>query len=74
LGLPAGLLNMTAAKVNLKEGKEMPLVRFRSSDNHFFQAYLAILFARVIDIRPDIVILLCEVGFVYLSFNVLFLL
>jgi hypothetical protein len=32
------------------------------SDNHFFQAYLAILFARVIDIRPDIVIL-CEVGF-----------
>jgi hypothetical protein len=50
------------------------LVRFRSSDNHFFQAYLAILFARVIDIRPDIVILLREVGFVYLSFNVLFLL
>jgi hypothetical protein len=32
------------------------------------------LFARVIDIRPDIVILLREVGFVYLSFNVLFFL
>jgi hypothetical protein len=63
---------MTAAKVNLKEGKEMPLGSFSSSDNHFFQAYLAILFARVIDIRPDIVILLREVGFVYLSFNVLF--
>jgi hypothetical protein len=31
------------------------------------------LFARVIDIRPDIVILLREVG-LYLSFNVLFLL
>jgi hypothetical protein len=32
------------------------------------------LFARVIDIRPDIVILLREVGLVYLSFNVYFLL
>jgi hypothetical protein len=42
---------MTAAKVNLKEGKEMPLGLFSSSDNHFFQAYLAILFARVIDIQ-----------------------
>jgi hypothetical protein len=41
----------------------MPLGSFSSSDNHFFQAYLAILFARVIDIRPDIVILLREVGF-----------
>jgi hypothetical protein len=67
-----GLLNMTAAKVNLKEGKEMPLGSFRAVII-FFQAYLAILFARVIDIRPDIVILLREVGFVYLSFNVLFL-
>jgi hypothetical protein len=52
---------MTAAKVK-KEGKEMPLGSFRSSDNHFFQAYLRC-FARVIDIRPDIVILLREVGF-----------
>jgi hypothetical protein len=50
----------------------MPLGSFSSSDNHFFQAYLAILFARVIDIRPDIVILLREVGLVYWSFNVLF--
>jgi hypothetical protein len=59
---------MTAAKVNLKEGKEMPLGRFRAVIIIFFQAYLAILFARVIDIRPDIVILLREVGFVYLTF------
>jgi hypothetical protein len=34
---PPGLLNMTAAKVNLKEGKEMPLGSFSSSDNHFFK-------------------------------------
>jgi hypothetical protein len=44
----------------------MPLGSFSGSDN-FFQAYLAILFARVIDIRPDIVILLREVGLVYLE-------
>jgi hypothetical protein len=30
-----------------------------------FSSLLAILFARVIDIRPDIVILLREVGLVY---------
>jgi hypothetical protein len=46
------------AKVNLKEGKRNASWSVSSSDNHFFQAYLAILFARVIDIRPDIVILL----------------
>jgi hypothetical protein len=34
---PPGLLNMTAAKVNLKEGKEMPLGSFSDSDNHFFK-------------------------------------
>jgi hypothetical protein len=66
-----GLLNMTAAKWFERREKKCLLVVFSSSDNHFFQAYLAILFARVIDIRPDIVILLKWV-LVYLSFNVLF--
>jgi hypothetical protein len=61
IGITRRLLNMTAAKVNLKEGKEMPLVCFGAVIIIFFQAYSAILFARVIDIRPDIVILLREV-------------
>ena len=61
---PPGLLNMTAAKVNLKEGKRnASWFVFGAVIIIFFQAYLAILFARVIDIRPDIVILLREVGF-----------
>jgi threonine/homoserine/homoserine lactone efflux protein len=61
---PPGLLNMTAAKVNLKEGKRNAFwFVFGAVIIIFFQAYLAILFARVIDIRPDIVILLREVGF-----------
>jgi hypothetical protein len=42
------------AKVNLKEGKKMPLGSW-CSDNYFFQA-IWLLFARVIDIRPDIVV------------------
>jgi hypothetical protein len=38
---------------------------------YFLQAYLAILFALVIDIRPDI-ILLREVGSVYLTLTSIF--
>jgi hypothetical protein len=45
---------MTAAKVNLKEGKNASWFVFGAVI--IFQAYLAILFARV-DIRPDIVII-----------------
>jgi threonine/homoserine/homoserine lactone efflux protein len=61
---PPGLLNMTAAKVNLKEGKRNALwFIFGAVIIIFFQVYLAILFARVIDSRPDLVALLREVGF-----------
>lgn len=61
--IPPGLINMTAAKVNLKEGKinawwfvlgALLII--------FFQVFLAILFAKVIDKRPDLVTLLREVG------------
>jgi threonine/homoserine/homoserine lactone efflux protein len=62
--IPPGLLNMTAAKVNLKEGKRNALwFVFGAVLIIFFQVYLAIQFARVINIRPDILILLREVGF-----------
>jgi threonine/homoserine/homoserine lactone efflux protein len=61
---PPGLLNMTAAKVNLKEGKRNAFwFVLGAVIIIFFQAYLAILFAQVINIRPDIIILLREVGF-----------
>jgi threonine/homoserine/homoserine lactone efflux protein len=61
---PPGLINMTAAKVNLKEGKRNAFwFVLGAVIVIFLQAYLAVLFARVIDIRPDIVILLREVGF-----------
>lgn len=62
--IPPGLINMTAAKVNLKEGKINAFSFVLGAIIViFFQAYLAILFARVIDARPDIIILLRELGF-----------
>lgn len=61
---PPGLLNMTAAKVNLKEGKRNAIWFILGAIIIiFFQAFLAILFARVINVRPDIIILLRQVGF-----------
>ncbi len=73
--IPPGLLNMTAAKVNLKEGKINALsFVFGAVIVIFFQAYLAILFARVIDRRPDIVALLRELGFgIFTSLSIYFL-
>jgi threonine/homoserine/homoserine lactone efflux protein len=61
--IPPGLINMTAAKVNLKEGKNNALWFILGAVLViFFQVFLALLFARVIDSRPDLVVLLREVG------------
>jgi threonine/homoserine/homoserine lactone efflux protein len=66
--IPPGLLNMTAAKINLKEGKKNALwFVIGAVLVIFFQVSVAVLFARVIDDRPDVVTLLREVGFVIFS-------
>ncbi|MDX6181235.1 LysE family transporter [Flavobacterium sp. Fl-77] len=66
--IPPGLINMTAAKINLKEGKKNALwFVVGAVFVIFFQVYLAVLFARVIDNRPDVLTLLREVGFVIFS-------
>ncbi|RXM49412.1 LysE family transporter [Flavobacterium sp. YO12] len=66
--IPPGLINMTAAKINLKEGKKNALWFVTGAVLViFFQVYVAVLFARVIDNRPDVVTLLREVGFVIFS-------
>ncbi|MCP2026714.1 threonine/homoserine/homoserine lactone efflux protein [Flavobacterium sp. HSC-32F16] len=63
--IPPGLINMTAAKINLKEGKKNALwFVIGAVLVIFFQVYVAVLFARVIDNRPDVLTLLREVGFV----------
>ncbi len=61
--IPPGLINMTAAKVNLNEGKKNALWFVLGAILViFFQVFIAISFARVIDRRPDLVTLLREVG------------
>ncbi|GAA3763402.1 LysE family transporter [Flavobacterium ginsengiterrae] len=66
--IPPGLINMTAAKINLKEGKKNAFwFVIGAVLVIFFQVYVAVLFARVIDNRPDVVTLLREVGFVIFS-------
>lgn len=72
---PPGLINMTAAKVNLKEGKRSAYwFVLGAVIIIFFQATLAILFAQFIKERPDVIILLREVGFaIFLLLTIYFL-
>ena len=60
---PPGLLNMTAAKVSLKEGRRNAFWFVCGAIVVIFiQVYLAVLFARIINARPDIILLLREIG------------
>ncbi|WP_291116665.1 LysE family transporter [Flavobacterium sp. UBA6135] len=66
--LPPGLLNMTAAKVSMRDGRNRALwFAFGASVIVFFQTLLAVLFARFIDRRADISAVLQEIGFVIFS-------
>ena len=72
---PPGLLNMTAAKVGLKEGRRNAFWFVSGAVVIiFFQIYLAVLFAQIINARPDIILLLREVGFgIFCTLTVYFL-
>ncbi|MNE12139.1 LysE type translocator [compost metagenome] len=73
--IPPGLINMTAAKVNLKEGKKSALWFVLGAVTVIFcQASLAILFAQFIDASPEVVVLLREVGFgIFTALTIYFL-
>ncbi|SHF76984.1 Threonine/homoserine/homoserine lactone efflux protein [Flavobacterium fluvii] len=73
--IPPGLINMTAAKVNHKEGKRNALwFVFGAILVIFFQVFFAILFAKIINSRPDIVTLLREIGFgIFTALTIYFL-
>jgi len=58
-----GLLNMTAAKVSLLEGRRNALIfALGAAIVVFFQSFIAVTFAKLINSRPDIVDTLEEVG------------
>lgn len=66
--IPPGLLNMTAAKINSKEGRKNALSFVAGAVLViFFQVAVAVFFAHVIDKRPDVVIVLREIGCVTFS-------
>ncbi len=61
--IPPGLINMTAAKVSLNEGRTRAMVfALGATVIILIQTFIAVLFARFIDKNPDIVILLREIG------------
>lgn len=62
--LPPGLINMTAAKISLQDGKNRAMMFTAGAVLIiFFQTYLALIFARYIDAHQEVVILLREIGF-----------
>ena len=73
--IPPGLINMTAAKVNHKEGKKNALWFVLGAILViFFQVFFAILFAKIINRRPDLVTLLREIGFgIFATLTIYFL-
>jgi len=73
--VPPGLINMTAAKVNHKEGKRNALwFVFGAILIICCQVFFSILFAKIIHRRPDLVTLLREVGFgIFATLTVYFL-
>jgi threonine/homoserine/homoserine lactone efflux protein len=60
---PPGLINMTAAKVGVKEGRTQALIFISGATLVvLIQTYIAVVFAQFIDRNPDIIILLREIG------------
>lgn len=73
--IPPGLINMTAAKVSHKEGKRNALWFILGAILIIcFQVFFSILFAKIINRRPDLIILMREIGFgIFATLTVYFL-
>lgn len=73
--IPPGLINMTAAKVNNKEGRRNALWFVLGALLVIcVQVFFSILFAKIINRRPDLVTLMREIGFgIFATLTVYFL-
>ncbi|NHM06690.1 lysine transporter LysE [Flavobacterium sp. CYK-4] len=69
-----GLINMTAAKISLQEGRSQAIsFAAGASVVVFFQTYLAVLFARFISIHTEIIAMLQEIGIlIFLGLSIYF--
>lgn len=73
--LPPGLINMTAAKVSLVDGKKRALMFVLGAILViFFQTYISVIFAQYIDLHKEVVVLLREIGlFIFIALTIYFL-
>lgn len=70
-----GLINMTAAKIAIKEGRRRAVVfALGATTIVFFQTYIAVSFAKFINSRPDIIYMLEETGLIIFSALTIFFL
>jgi threonine/homoserine/homoserine lactone efflux protein len=70
-----GLINMTAAKVSIRDGRDRALLfTYGALFVIFFQTLLALRFAKFIDSRPDVVVLFREIGLVIFTVLTLYFL
>jgi threonine/homoserine/homoserine lactone efflux protein len=71
---PPGLINMTAAKVSLKDGRvEAIFFAIGATIIVFFQTLLALLFANFINSNPEIISRLQEIGlFIFIALTIYF--
>jgi threonine/homoserine/homoserine lactone efflux protein len=72
--IPPGLLNMSAAKISMKQGRKIALL-FSAGVcvTVFVQTYVALLFARYLDRHPEIIDILQEVALgIFLSISIYF--
>ena len=62
---PPGLINMTAAKISLIDGKKRAMVFVLGALLViFFQTYISVFFAQYINLHNEVVILLREIGLI----------
>jgi len=67
IALP-GLINMTAAKISVRDGRSRALIFVAGAlVIIFFQTYIAVAFAKLINSRPDLIYMLQEIGLVLFS-------
>jgi threonine/homoserine/homoserine lactone efflux protein len=73
--IPPGLINMTAAKVSLVDGKKRAMIFVLGAlIVIYFQTYISVIFAQYIDKHQEILILLREIGlFIFIALTIYFL-
>lgn len=73
--IPPGLINMTAAKVSLVDGKKRAMMFVLGAlIIIYFQTYVSVIFAQYIDSHKEVIVLLREIGlFIFIALTIYFL-